>query len=249
MTPAIHPEPTRSGEYVFTPRHEVRLVQRPVRAGDDVSKPRLLDLFCCAGGAGMGYSRAGFEVVGVDKDPQPRYPFAFVQADVFSLDQRFLRWFDAIHASPKCQAHTLAQRIRQNEHEDQIDVTRAMLEASGLPYVIENVEGAPLRDPTMLCGGMFPGLRVYRHRLFETNWPLPQPHHPPHHAPLRKMGRPPAVGDFMHVVGNFSGVQQAREAMGIDWMTRDELREAIPPAFTRHVGLQLLAHLQQRAAA
>ena len=110
-----------------------------------MGKPRLLDLFCCQGGAGMGYHRAGFEVFGVDLSPQPRYPFAFIQADALSLDAAFIRTFDAIHASPPCQRFTLAQRIQNRQHPDLIEPTRAMLTASGLPWVIENVEGAPLR--------------------------------------------------------------------------------------------------------
>lgn len=213
-----------------------------------MNRPRLLDLFCCAGGAAMGYHRAGFDVVGVDIAPQPRYPFAFIQTDVLALDPRFLRSFDAVHASPPCQAHTLAQRIQNRKHPDLIDPTREMLEASGLPWVIENVEGAPLRSPVMLCGSMFEGLRVYRHRLFESNVALSAPLHPAHTAPLRKMGRPPAEGDFMHVVGNFSGVEKAKTAMGIDWMARNEMSEAIPPAYTEHLGRQLVAHLKGLAA-
>ncbi|MEU9870680.1 DNA cytosine methyltransferase [Actinomadura sp. NPDC048021] len=179
---------------------------------------RVLDAFSCAGGAGMGYHLAGF---------------------------------DLIHASPPCQAYSLAQRIRGNVHPDLIGPVRERLQASGLPYVIENVPGAPLRDPMTLCGAMFPGLRVYRHREFETSHPILVPPHPGHAAPLRKMGRPPHPGDFVHVVGNFSGVAYAREAMGIAWMTRDELREAIPPAYTRHLGAALANCLAagRRAAA
>ena len=217
-----------------------------------MGRPRILDLFCCQGGAGYGYHLAGFDVVGVDLDPQPRYPFAFIQHDALTLDMRFLRSFDAIHASPPCQAHSLAQRIQNRTHPDLIDATRALLKATGLPWIIENVEGAPLVNPVKLCGAMFPGLRVYRHRLFESNVTLSCPPHPAHLAPLRKMGRPPAAGDFMHVVGNFSGVETAKTAMGgVDWMNRDGLRESIPPAFTEYLGRQLLAHiaLQQRAAA
>lgn len=206
-----------------------------------VLKPLLIDLFCCAGGASRGYADAGFDVIGVDIDPQPHYPFRFIQADAMTLD---LAHFGAaaIAASPPCQRYSNAQRIRDREHPDLIPPLRAKLRASGLPYVIENVIGAPLLQPIELCGAMF-RLRVYRHRLFECSFPVAQPMHPPHDAPLRKMGRPPQPGEFMHVVGNFSGVQQAREAMGIDWMMRDELREAIPPAYTEYVGRALLAHL------
>lgn len=212
----------------------------------------MLDLFCCAGGAARGYADAGWDVVGVDIKPQPRYPYAFIQADVMDLEQRFLRFFDGIHASPPCQAHSNAQRIKQREHPDLIAPTRRMLKASGKPYVIENVEGAPLIEPILLCGAMppFTGLRVYRHRLFEVNFELRRPAHFGHVTRQTKMGRPPQDGEFIHVVGNFSGVKQAREAMGIDWMTRDELREAIPPAYTKWVGQQLLAHIEaERIAA
>ncbi|HKT54516.1 MAG TPA: DNA cytosine methyltransferase [Caulobacteraceae bacterium] len=212
-------------------------------------KPKLLDLFCCAGGAGTGYHQAGFEVVGVDINPQPHYPFAFIQADATRLDQRFLRFFDAIHASPPCQSFTLAQRIQKREHPDLVQTTRQMLAASGLPYVIENVEGAPLIDPVMLCGAMFFELRVYRHRLFETNWALEAPPHPEHVAPQCMMGRPPKPGEFIHVVGNFSGADVARAAMGIDWMSRDELSEAIPPAYTNYIGARLMAEVEARRLA
>jgi DNA (cytosine-5)-methyltransferase 1 len=193
----------------------------------------------------MGLWRAGFDVVGVDIEPQPRYPFMFIQAD--ALDVRF-QGFDFIWASPPCQAHTLAQRIQKNTHPDIIAPIRGRLASSGKPYCIENVVGAPLLEPVELCGAMF-GLRVYRHRLFEANFTIPVPEHPAHTAPLRKMGRRPEPGDFMHVVGNFSGVQQAREAMGIDWMARDELREAIPPAYSEHIGRAAMALLKPLAQA
>lgn len=193
----------------------------------------------------MGLWRAGFDVVGVDIEPQPRYPFMFIQAD--ALDVRF-QGFDFIWASPPCQAHTLAQRIRKNEHPDIIDPIRRRLKAAGVPWCIENVVGAPLIDPIELCGAMF-DLRVYRHRLFECSFPVETPEHPKHIAPLRKMGRKPGPGDFMHVVGNFSGVKQAREAMGIDWMARDELREAIPPAYSEHIGRAAMALINPVAQA
>ncbi len=131
-------------------------------------RPRLLDLFCCAGGAGAGYYRAGFDIVGIDLSPQPNYPLPFVQTDALKLDPKFISTFDAIHASPPCQSYSdLAKR---NGNADAwprlIDPIREVLERSGLPYIIENVEGAPLRNPTVLCGTMFKGLRVIRHRLF-----------------------------------------------------------------------------------
>lgn len=210
-------------------------------------RPKALDLCCCAGGASMGLFRAGFDVVGVDIEPQRHYPerykngrMIFVQADALEYP---LDGFDFIWASPPCQAHTLCQRIQGNDHPDIIAPIRERLKAAGVPYCIENVPGAPLIDPIELCGAMFPGLRVYRHRLFECSFPIAAPPHPDHIAPNRKMGRKPQPGDFMHVVGNFSGVQYAREAMGITWMKRDQLREAIPPAYAEYIGRAARAHI------
>lgn len=205
-------------------------------------KPRLYDLFCCAGGAAMGYHNAGFEVIGIDINPQPHYPFAFIQKDVMTMQPWSLRGADAIHASPPCQRYSNAQKIRSNDHPDLVAPVRALLIASGLPYVIENVLGAPLIDPITLCGESF-GLGVYRHRLFESNVPIVgKPCR--HDRPITKMGRKVRPGEMMHVVGNFSGAEDGRKAMGIPWMTRDELREAIPPAFTEYIGTQLLTALE-----
>lgn len=206
------------------------------------TRPRLLDLFCCQGGAGEGYRQAGFDVTGVDAAPQPRNPHRFVLADALHYLSEHGHEYDAIHASPPCQAWTATQRIQNNLHPDYIGPVRKLLRASGKPYVIENVPGAPLRDPVTLCGAMF-GLRLYRHRLFETNWPIVQPQHPAHLAPQVKMGRKPKPHEMLQPVGNFSGVAEAREAMGMPWANRDGLREAIPPAYTKHIGLHLQAHL------
>lgn len=209
--------------------------------------PWLLDLFCGAGGAGVGYWQAGYNVVGVDIVPQPRYPFTFVRADALDVLAGQIKGvrlpaFTAVHASPPCQRFSKAQRIRDYEHPDLIAPARALLAPLGKPYVIENVEDArgELVDPVMLCGSMFDTLRVYRHRLFESNIPLAIPSHPAHSHKQTKMGRTPVPGQFIHVVGNFSGVEYARAAMGISWMARDELREAIPPAYTNFIGKQLL---------
>ena len=137
-------------------------------------KPRLLDLFCCAGGAGVGYARAGFEVIGVDIKEQPNYPLPFVKADALALNRSFLLTFDAIHASPPCQSYSDLAKRNGNAHEwpRLIEPVREMLKGTGLPYVIENVDGAPLIDPVVLCGTMFPSLRVLRHRLFEANFEI-----------------------------------------------------------------------------
>lgn len=208
--------------------------------------PRALDLFCCQGGASAGLHMAGFDVVGVDIVDQPRYRFDFHRADAmtFPLDE-----FDFIWASPPCQAHSRAQKIRDNEHPDFIAPLRERLQKSGKPYCIENVVGAPLIDPFMLCGAMF-GLQTYRHRLFECSFPVEIPSHPEHTAPTTKMGRPVAEGEFMHVVGNFSGVNKARRVMGMPWASRDGLREAIPPVYSRLIGQCALELIDaQRAAA
>lgn len=202
-----------------------------------MKRPRILDLFCCEGGAADGYHKSGFDVVGVDISPQPRYPYEFHQADALDFLAEHGHEFDLIHASPPCQQFTLAWKLRRNNHPDLIAATRDALTATGRPWVIENVPGAPLQQPILLCGAMFPGLRVYRHRLFESNFPLRAPRHPGHVANVTKMGRPPRDGEFMHVVGNFSGVEQAKEAMGgLHWMSRDGLRECIPPAYAEFVG-------------
>jgi len=222
-----------------------------------MSKPRLLDLFCGAGGAAMGYARAGFEVVGVDLHPQPRYPFAFGRMD--ALD--FFKWgrtvkdFDAIHASPPCQAYSdLAKRNgNADTHPRLIEAVRDMLRATGKPYVIENVEGAPLLNPITLCGTMF-GLRVLRHRLFESNIPLTAPLHGRHPLVYTLDKRKAHYGkldqDFAFVSvtgGGNCSVANARLAMGIDWMTKAELNEAIPPAYTGFIGWHLLEAIEAHA--
>lgn len=233
---------------------------------------RVLDLFCCAGGAGMGYHRAGFEVVGVDILPQPRYPFKFIQADCLTLDREFLAGFDAIHASPPCQAHSTISRVsgRQAHHIDHIEETRALLEASGKPWVMENVVGAPLRDPFMLCGSMFGlgtscGAELRRHRLFETNWFIglvPECNHGGDmigiyggHAHDRRRKTITVTGSTpqMNVIKNRSRmtfpVEEARRAMGIDWMTMAGLSQAIPPAYTQWIGERLSAFIERREVA
>lgn len=215
-------------------------------------KPRLLDLFCSAGGAAMGYMLGGFdeyEIVGVDIDPQPRYPFKFVQGDALTFP---LDGFDFIHASPPCQRFSdLAHRNgNADEWPDLIDPIRQRLIAAGVPYVIENVEGAPLINPLMLCGTMFPGLRVLRHRLFESNVPLTAPAHGRHPLVFTHDKRKAHYGQldertaFVQVTGGGNcSVAAAKDAMHIDWMTKDELNEAIPPAYTAHIARQLLASI------
>lgn len=220
---------------------------QPTLIRRDGRRPRLLDLFCCQGGAAKGYTDAGFDVTGVDKDPQPRYPFRFVQADAIAFVLEHGAEFDFIHGSPPCQHDTDCQRIRGNDHPDLIGPTRTALETVGRPWVMENVGGAvaKLRGPVMLCGIML-GLRVYRHRYFETGggFTLPQPEHPAHTVPQAKMGRPVPPGHYGQYVGNFSGVQQARDILEVPWMNRDGIRECIPPAYSEHIGRVTLTHLR-----
>ncbi|MDE0268127.1 MAG: DNA cytosine methyltransferase [Acidimicrobiaceae bacterium] len=205
---------------------------------------RLLDLFCGAGGAAVGYHRAGFTVTGVDIKHQPRYPYKFIQSDWAKLPPEFLASFDAIHASPPCQGYSDLKALNKTRtYPMLIEPVRMALRASGRPYVIENVCGSPLIDYVVLCGTMFEGLRVLRHRLFETNFLItPPPHgkHPlvhTHDKRKRHYGKTDEWADFVSVNGGGNcSVAAARDAMGIDWMTKAELNEAIPPAYTDHVG-------------
>jgi DNA (cytosine-5)-methyltransferase 1 len=212
-------------------------------------KPRMLDLFCGAGGAAMGYHRAGFEVVGVDVRPQPHYPFRFIQHDALSVLRTYIADplmdgpFDAIHASPPCQAFTRAKHLRVAQGGsttalDLVDPTRALLRRLGLPYVIENVPGAPLHGVT-LCGSSF-GLKVRRHRVFESNVYIPPlPCH--HKAQGRPVGVYHVLNDHVPQGGTTAKtLDEANAAMGIDWMTWNELKEAIPPAYTTWIGEHLL---------
>ena len=217
-------------------------------------RPRLLDLFCCAGGAAVGYYRAGFDVVGVDIKPQPHYPFTFIQADALALDSDFIASFDAVHASPPCQSYSDLAKRNGNAHmwPRLVEPVRAMLRESCLPYIIENVEGAPLLDPVVLCGTMFPGLRVIRHRLFESNIDLSAPAHPARHPLVYTRDRRKAhYGKldqdtaFVSVTGGGNcSVVNAGAALGIDWMNKSELNEALPPVYTEYLGRQLMDYLQ-----
>lgn len=202
-------------------------------------KPKLLDLFCGAGGASMGYYCAGFEVEGVDIKPQPHYPFKFYQADALEFP---LEGYDAYHASPPCQAYSIMQNIHKNKnkHPDLVEPTRNLLMKTQKPYVIENVSGSPLKGYTMLCGTMF-GLAIRHHRFFETNFPLPL--------------FSPRVCNHSSTYDRFHGGEEAHnereklgKAMGIDWMmsARKELREAIPPAYTEYIGKYLIDQINSR---
>ena len=228
-------------------------------SGSPEERPRLLDLFCGAGGAAMGYHRAGFEVVGVDIKPQPHYPFEFYQVDAIKLLDRpgpwelmdplrypgiFAEEFDAIHASPPCQDFSVAKngvaRFRPS-YEDLIEPTRSAMERTGLPWVIENVRRAPLRRDLVLCGTMF-GLRVQRHRYFQMNWPVSV--FPPagcNHANLL---------DCYSSGANRKGTErQYADEMGVIWAPvggrGTTALESIPPAYTEWIGKQLIAHLRE----
>ncbi len=213
---------------------------------------KLLDLFCGAGGAAMGYHRAGFEVVGVDVKPQPRYPFAFHQADAMTFP---LEGFDAIHASPPCQAfsNVTGRNRHPNRHPELVDPVRALLRAAGVPYIIENVVGAPLRTPILLCGSMF-GLDVQRHRLFETSFAMLRPdcQHGRWKRRFRSLDtRQRTLSKVVGVHGhtNYDGELELRKAaMCIDWMNNRELTHAIPPAYTEFIGRALVQFLLSRGA-
>ena len=213
-----------------------------------MTRPLLLDLFCGADGAAEGYHRAGFDVVGVDIDPQPNYPFEFVQAD--ALYPPFdLSSFDAIHASPPCQAYSFATvQHRHNDYPDLVAPTRDLLVKAGRPYVIENVPGAPLGYSITLCGSTLGLDRIRRHRHFETSWMMMSPgcDHSRLREPLTVVGHS-EQGRTWNERTLPHGQKAREEAMGIDWMNRDELSEAIPPAYTEWIGAQLLAHLEAAA--
>jgi len=220
-------------------------------------KPKLLDLFCGAGGCSKGYADSGFDVHGVDNEPQKRYPYSFNEIDVFEYMRTFFDpgYFDAIHASPPCQRYSVASARHRNEGKEYPDLVgpiREVLIKTGLPYIIENVVQAPLiRDKSiMLCGTMF-NLGVFRHRVFETNFPIEQPGHEKHRGRIGdgkyycvagSGGRWKSWGTVHRNVSKGT-IAECRKAMGIDWMTRKELVQAIPPAYTQYIGEQLMKRI------
>ncbi len=223
-------------------------------------RPRLLDLFCGAGGAAMGYHRAGFDIVGIDIAPQPHYPFEFVQADALDYLAEHWRRFDAAHASPPCQGYLNLGAVnralgRDYDHPQLIADTRRLLIATGLPYVIENVQDArrALRHPVRVCGTGL-GLPIRRHRMFESNAEIvgvPCAHHrftePRYWTSWRPNGER-RLSTVVQVYGNAGGRDEWPAAMGIDWMTAAEMVEAIPPAYSEHIGRQLIAQVGEMAA-
>lgn len=204
---------------------------------------RLLDIFCGAGGSAAGYARAGFEVTGVDIAPQPRYPYAFILGDALDYARTHGHEYDAIHASPPCQRYSQATpNSHKANHPDLIEPTREVLTAIGRPYVIENVPGASrhLQNPVRLCGSMF-GLPLRRHRYFEIVPMLPiLTPQCDHSRPIilitgtRKRKGQTAMEYTM---------AQCSAAAGINWMTRKEIDQAIPPAYTHFIGCHLMIHL------
>ncbi len=227
-------------------------------------KPRLLDLFCGAGGAAVGYHRAGFEVVGVDIKPQPHYPFGFIQAEALWFfacliegrtewplgDHLGLGEIDAVHASPPCQAYIRGGLSDKKRHPDLVGTVRKGFWSLAQPWVIENVPGAPMRADAVLCGSMF-GLPIRRHRWFEFSWatPMMAPATCGHSKPIAGV-----YGNCHGKAGAWKGMlpdtlETRREALGIDWMDASELALAIPPAYTELIGAQLLQHIQSERAA
>lgn len=225
-----------------------------------MSRPRLLDLFCKAGGAGMGYSRAGFDVIGVDIEEQPNYPFEFWQADALEVLEAggvgpwLIEDFDAIHASPPCQAYTSLRALGKSAGTgapELIAPVRLLLHGTGLPYVIENVEGArgDMVEPLRICGSSF-HLGVRRHRWFETNFPMMTLScaHGSVPRPIAVYGDHPEDSKRDNL-NRARTLQEGAEAMGIDWMTWAELTQAVPPAYTEFIGYALMAALPSRQRA
>lgn len=210
---------------------------------------KLLDLYCGAGGASMGYKQAGFtEITGVDLYDQKNYPFDFIQTDAIEYLIKHGHNYDFIHASPPCKGYTVLRFVNNNEYEKLIEPTRDALVKCKRPYVIENVVGAPLNNPITLCGTMF-NLRVIRHRLFECSFNIEVNLECNHvgrassnNSKTRKVyGKPTLENyEYLTVSGHDFRVSEGRVAMDINWMTRDELSQAIPPAYTKYIGSYFL---------
>lgn len=207
--------------------------------------PRLLDLFSGAGGAAMGYHQAGFTVVGIDNRRMPRYPFTFIQTDALEYLVEHGHKYDVIHASPPCQDHSPLRSVA-GEHGTGwlLQATLDALAQQSAPWVVENVSAAHNRADILLCGEMF-GLRTIRHRRFTIDHRisglLAIPPHPKHRRPTSTKNRISALaeGHNLSITGNV-GIHAGPLCMGIDWMTGDELSQAIPPAYTKFIGDQLL---------
>jgi DNA (cytosine-5)-methyltransferase 1 len=207
---------------------------------------KCLDLFCKQGGASRGLADAGFDVTGLDIDPQPLYPYTFIQADATTYP---LDGYDFYWASPPYQRYSKLKGLVTKQYPDLVSLIRDRFAATGKPFVIENVPGAPLENPLLLCGTMF-GLKVRRHRLFECHPPL-YPLLPPHGCKgtagftnaYRSVSSFSNGAQLICVVGHNFNVTDARAAMGIDWMNREGIREAIPPAMSHFIGSLMIDHL------
>ncbi len=214
-------------------------------------KPRLLDLFCGAGGAAVGYHWAGFDVVGVDIEPQPNYPFEFHQADAVLIADDAFRgqlWFqpDVIHASPPCQAYAeVAQDRKRDDHPELIESTRELMERTGLPWVIENVPGAARQMPNaiLLCGTTF-GLPIVRHRLFEVEPALGLVPSACHQSRWRRAVDHPGTYPYGRKTWRPAWREHVLPTVW-PWMTLDEAAQAIPPAYTEFIGLILMAQMDR----
>ena len=230
-----------------------------------MSRPRLLDLYCCAGGAAMGYHLAGFDVVGVDIAFQKNYPFEFHQADALEFLAAHGHEFDAIHASPPCQTYSRTKTLHSNEHPDLVGPTREALDATGKPWVIENVVGAPLINPLCLCGSEFDmiapdvdgvPLKMIRHRLFESNVPLEGNGGCRHRNDIQTASAYGAGGGWTprhrdnpdRRGGYIPHIDVLRELLNVHWTNKHELSQVVPPVFAEHIGKQLMAHLRSGVA-
>jgi len=237
-------EQRRELSHFATPHIDLDQLKRDMSAR---AKFRLLDLCCCAGGGAVGYARAGFSVTGVDIQPQPDYPFEFIQADCLVLTYDFLLSFDAIHASPPCQGYSrgsILARKRGKTYPDLYLPIKRMLVAAGLPYIIENVVGSPLKG-IRLYGDQF-GLGVLRERIFESNIDLKCD------LPRNQQGSV-KTGEYVTVAGKHKATSRWADAMGIHWTDADHIREAIPPAYTEYLGRQLyekllMSHFPRRSS-
>lgn len=210
-------------------------------------RPRALDLFCCQGGVSAGLAAAGFDVTGVDIEPQPRYPYPFVQADALQVD---LQGYDFIWASPPCQRFSVATpRDRREQYPDLIDAIRQRLMRAAVPWVIENVPGAPIRKDLTLHGRMF-GLPLHRVRHFESNVPLlaPTTAHYPRDGQARMSRLAGARSEFLLLYGKFLGVERAKRVLGLPWMNMRGLAQCIPPQYAEFIGRQILGSSMRAAA-
>ncbi len=223
-------------------------------------KYKLLDLFCCAGGCAKGYHDAGFEVVGVDIVDRPNYPYEFIKADALEIlkNEAFISQFDAIHASPPCQCYSKLKYLSGNvekweeDHVDLVAPTRELLIKTGKPYIIENVEGSPLINPIKLCGSQFENMYTQRPRLFESNISLRKPDAPVVRHKTLKLGEGFAEDGYITVAGTRppKGMNEVQAKLyygfalgGIDWMSLEELTQAIPPVYTCFLGKQIINYL------